>query len=305
MLLLRTSPPTLAGSALALTLLAGCSGPQPTSNAAGGEVPRPFADALGFDAGTLDRRWRTGDRALYAARFQDGAHDRRWSIRFSVADEERDNGPTTTLAFTTDEDTFTDTSPLHPVHAAVHEDGEDASTVSSAQAPRLFLERGFTGYCEAIFAWRAAEDAGKTVTDEERAEAMRVVAATFGTLSSLLQLIQSVESLQAVLWQVMEKPSLLSLAVNLGVDLTIELGGDVEALGADALPPELRGRPVYRLPLTIHLNGEPALECTLTVTTPAPPLELVAGVVRIDGWRSTDPSRRIVLELLGARLAEE
>jgi hypothetical protein len=288
---------------LGLTALAGCRATPPDARVAPGDAPRPFADAVGFDAGPPGRRWRPGDRALYAVRLHEGERSAAWSIRFSVVDEERDIGPTTTLRYSTEHEEFTETSPLQTVLASVHADGTDAPTVSAAQAPRLFLERGFTEYCEAIFDWRAKEAAGHTFTDEERQEGLRVMCATLGALSSLLQLIQSVESIEDVLWRVIEKPSVLSVALHFGVKLSLELGGEVEVLGADALPPALNGRPVYRLPLTIELNGEPALECHLTVTTPAPPLELVAGVVRIDGWRTSDPSRRVVLELLGARLA--
>jgi hypothetical protein len=289
---------------VALAILA-CRAPSDERPPEPGE-PGAFAGAAGFDVPASGGPWRPGDRALYAVHLHDDDGSASWQLLFRVSDEEHEIEPTTSMQMTLGELQITETSPLQPVLASVRAEGAVSDNTSTALAPRLFLQRGFIGLCRGLPEWQALEDSGREVTADERAAALREFGRAYGALSSLLRLVESVDCLRDLLWRVMEKPSALSLVRSLGrVELTLQLAdGVVEELGPDALPPALRGRPVFRLPLVIELNGKPALECHLTVTTPDPPLELVAGVVRIDAWRPSEPNRRMVLELEGARLAQ-
>lgn len=294
---------------LVLLVLLGCTSVAPREPAGPGHgelvIPRELQDSIGFDAGAPDHAWKPGDRALYAVRLRKGELLREWIVGFRVSGEPPPDGASFEIAFTSEGVRTVEGSRLHPVQATVAEGAEGRTSSSGAQAPASFLERGFTDYCRAILEWRERGAHGPALTDEERKAATRLVCTTAGSLSALLKIMQSVDCLEDILWSVMEKPSLLSMVANLGVKLDVVLGSDVVELETDTLPAALRGRPVYRLPITIQLNERPALDCFLTVTTPGPPLELVAGVVRVEGWRTTDPSRRVELELLGARLADD
>jgi hypothetical protein len=62
-------------------------------------------------------------------------------------------------------------------------------------------------------------------------------------------------------------------------------------------------RRAYLLPLIIDIKGEPAIQGLLSVTNPAPPYHLCAGVVGADGVQVRNPSRKFAMRLLAARRA--
>ncbi|MCR9248739.1 MAG: hypothetical protein NXI31_27230 [bacterium] len=57
----------------------------------------------------------------------------------------------------------------------------------------------------------------------------------------------------------------------------------------------------FRFPLTILINGDPALDCSVIVTEPLSPLNVGAGIVSIVGIRPGEREPTVTLRLLAAR----
>ena len=57
----------------------------------------------------------------------------------------------------------------------------------------------------------------------------------------------------------------------------------------------------YRFPLTILVNGDPALDCSVVATEPRSPLNVGAGVLSIVGVRPGERKPTVTLRLLAAR----
>ncbi len=106
-------------------------------------------------------------------------------------------------------------------------------------------------------------------------------------LVSMLALAQDDDLLSDLLWDVVDKPSALSIIRSLGVDLSLSpLYHEASLELADLPGIELPG-PLRSLPLTITLNGEAALFMDLLVVEPAPPWTMTSGIVAFHGQHPT------------------
>jgi hypothetical protein len=73
------------------------------------------------------------------------------------------------------------------------------------------------------------------------------------------------------------------------------------ANGADwSLPP---AQPVYHLPMVLELNNQPALNITLVVTAPQPPLLTCGGIIGMLAERPGDKENYLTLRIISARRA--
>ncbi len=113
------------------------------------------------------------------------------------------------------------------------------------------------------------------------------------------------KSMGGLLWQLIERPSLISIALSGGVSLGLsldpkraELVGDEERLAGAG--PGLTG-PVYRVPLHVEVNGSKALECEVLLARAVPPLGPGNGLLAIDAVNPRDAHKRITVRLLAAR----
>ena len=119
---------------------------------------------------------------------------------------------------------------------------------------------------------RLAAEVG--ITPEEE----RFVAGSMPALNGFLHLAAKTPGSEDIMLQILKVPSLWSI-VRQGLDFRIKLqSGSLSLIEAKRwnLP-----TPVYRMPLTLRINGEDALDCTLAVTEPRPPLRTCAGILGI------------------------
>ena len=121
----------------------------------------------------------------------------------------------------------------------------------------------------------AAARIGFTADDESAFYGMELA------LESFVRIVESSPAAETILRGVVEQPSLWSRLTHLGVD------GNVTTSPRDIRPidPNPWGLPAaaYRLPFGLSLNGQPALDGTLAVTEPRPPLLASAGILGLGG----------------------
>lgn len=99
--------------------------------------------------------------------------------------------------------------------------------------------------------------------------------------------------------QVVGRPSLLSLLRGIRVSVSV----DVEEARAVDVPATAPGgvASIYRVPLQLAVNDEPALDLELDVAAADPPLRLAGGILALRGVSCRGPERRVTFELLAAR----
>lgn len=109
-------------------------------------------------------------------------------------------------------------------------------------------------------------------------------------LSAMLDLSQEDDLLASLLWDVVEKPSLVSFVTHGGLVLLLTADYSGSSPVSPPVPGALVPGPYDDLPVTISFNGTPALYLDLLVTTPSPPLGLSSGIIAFHGQH---PSRDI------------
>ncbi|HTV39345.1 MAG TPA: hypothetical protein VMF08_02110 [Candidatus Sulfotelmatobacter sp.] len=136
------------------------------------------------------------------------------------------------------------------------------------------------------------------LTPEER----RAVAAGGPALTSYFQAVGETPDLEGMMWKVISFPSIWSIVKHRGI--TASLDFDVDDIHPVPLPPgwDLPGPgPVYSLPLSLTLNGKPALDVTLIVTSPSPALVACGGIVGFVAQNPDDDENYLVLRVVSAR----
>jgi|GEM_PF-2997413 len=127
-------------------------------------------------------------------------------------------------------------------------------------------------------------------SDEELDRMLESAQIASSSLFSMMTIAQGDEILADLLWDVIEKPSLFSLAMRWGVDLHLtpkyeesapwtDPRGELDSLG-----------PLRRFPLEIDLNDEAALLLDVVVVPPRAPWTLTSGIVALEGRH---PSRDV------------
>jgi hypothetical protein len=120
------------------------------------------------------------------------------------------------------------------------------------------------------------------------------------TAVALLRVVQDDDVLAALLWQVIEKPSVWSVVASLGVSVTLQpqffVAEHVEQPACGGVKP-------WRLPMSVVVNDQPALQTELFVAPAVRPFALCGGILGITAWHPRDPSRQASLLLLAARTA--
>lgn len=281
-----------------------------------------------------------GDQVVYLLELQQPDGQRQWLVRLTAG---RDD-PKTSIHSIPADTIYTSTGlELRYTHTPAALDvefigpfatdtGAGASVairrgraIVSAESLRLGLER----YCESapIIAGRQkaaglensgyyAVFGGSRRPKAEAIESGRKAAAAFGltpeeerltfsvyfALRSFYQAASEIPACRDVLEQVLQKPSLWSIAGHLGLNATFKYGWQgVRILPTGRFPVST---PVYVLPVSLALNGQPALEAQLAVTSTRPPLRNCAGIVALVAGHPTDASKLVFMRLLSARTAK-
>jgi hypothetical protein len=296
----RLSPSWL----LALPLVSACQAPPAPELRVDANEPAAFPAPpyllAGFDVGDHDGEWRPGDSVLYGLRLNRNGDVRHWLLRLELCEPEaRDD----------------DGAELAPIEWSIRINGElqqfasrqcrMVATVMDEHGavlgrtepalPRDFLERGLADACRLV---QSRSMRGRRHGRLAHVDVRPLAEATVSAVA-LLQIVQHDDVLAPLLWEVIERPSLWSVVSHLGA--RVVLRPRFHALTDMLSPvPELCV-PAWRLPLTLDVNDDPALQVELFVADPTPPFALCGGVLGATARHPSQPGLEFSLLLLSGQ----
>lgn len=276
----------------------------------------PGADRLlhGFGAATRSTAWQCGDEVLFGLRLCTGTSSQRWLLHVvveePVAMRHADAGaatdeplPPVEWPIKVNGTTEPFRSPLCRVHVTVA-DGEGTLLGSTHPVvPRSFLQRGFAPVCRhvqrVLDRWPGI---GQSKRFYELVEPKDLAEAVVSSIA-LLQVVQGDPVLSPLLWQIVQKPSVLSVLKNLGADVVIQpmfhatqQTGSLREFGYEGA--------VWTVPMRLLVNDELALLTDLVVGAADAPLHTCGGIVGVHARHPRDATREFSMLLLAARSGE-
>ena len=144
---------------------------------------------------------------------------------------------------------------------------------------------------------RKFEKQFQITTNEERA-----LAGWYPAMYSYFNSVGQTPNLDTILLKVIHLPSLWSIVKHTGIQADFQIG--VDDIAPISLPAgwDLPGHaPVYELPLYLTLNGEPAINATLFVTDPHPPLLTCGGIIGFLAENPLDKENYMTLRIISAQ----
>ena len=134
--------------------------------------------------------------------------------------------------------------------------------------------------------------------DDEREQLM-----PYHSLNSFFDAAMENDTFRGILKEVVEWPSLWSIARNMGVSVSLYYPWNkVPTENPIAYPASTA---IYHMQVEASLNRQLALRATLAVAAPQPPLQVSAGIVGICAEHPKDKSRRLFIQLIGSERAAE
>jgi hypothetical protein len=256
------------------------------------DFPGAAALLTGMAAPDDDRALRIGDAALFAIEMRRGDEIRRELLLLEVAGlgaDEASSGPRVRTAEITH--TPDDGEPerrrirLHEVEMSLRRFDARAHPLGDSQVV-LFEEALRAG-------WWPDADPKASRRDQDHAFAMTM---------SLQSVADSDPTLQDLLFVVVDKPSLFSIATHRGVKVHIRTTTDPNR---PRLPPPFAGLPkgntVAVTDKDLTINGSRALWADLIVTRPVGALGACGGLLGAVARNAADPGRTAVVRLLATR----
>jgi hypothetical protein len=264
---------------------------------------------------------RMGDSFTAVVTLREGKSSKQWLTQFRIVErtaDERAKVITETIAMTVNAREFVFTATrdmaIEIKTAGPFTEGKKASGKEKGARALIsptFLRLGFDKVSRTFAAATANPPASDGVAPgaeqksaELSEEQLRAFAGLFPTLTAFYGSIENTPGLREILWDILDKPSVWSLAKNRGVkpgfNLNGAMGTPVDITGWD-LAPET---PLYELGFQLNLNDQPALICTLFVTSPRPPLLASAGVVGILA-ESPNRTKRLDIRVVAAHRGPE
>jgi hypothetical protein len=253
--------------------------------------------------------WLPGDAVLFGVAVDAGAERREWYVRarvigkimsefegspFAMGDSVRVRRAGVGDWVRIDYDV---------VRVAIELFDGDGHLLSSSEAlmPELCLQYGLYEYIELSQQGRDPFAAG-ALSYGEHGELMadddvRRAVSGWIAMMKLPEFLQRDSGMEQLLWKLIERPSLLSIVANRGVQMEVGLNGK----DARPVPSGSVYGPAYRVPVLLTLNNRPAVRCEIVVARGAPPLGPCNGLLAIDATHPSDPSRRIAVRLLAAQ----
>ena len=149
-----------------------------------------------------------------------------------------------------------------------------------------------------VRAGRKLADTLKLTDDEQRA-----LAGLGPALMSYFSIVQQTSGLEEILFKILDLPSLWSVLRHGGVKTFFRVDSKNVMLGDAAGWGLSTNAPLYHLPLILELNDQPALNITLAVTLPQPPLLACAGVVGMIAAKPGDKERHLAVRIVSASCA--
>ncbi len=279
----------------------------------------------GIDVPEPSATGRVGDSITALVVFREGSRSKQWLIQFRIATptvkEVSDNPPTwVTMTATTSgrKYQFGSGAVLALDIRTVGPFIEGQNAPANEKQSRAFigpdlLGMGLDGSCRAMLKLNAAVALAKTATPASAGSPAPIILSEedereylgcFPALLAFFQSVQATPGLREILWEITDKPSVWSIIKHGGkINATLNGGGDVTVAGPEGWT--VAGSALYRFPLLIELNETPALQCTLLVTSPQPPLLTCAGIVGIAAEPPGNKDKRLDVRIIAAHRAAQ
>ena len=274
----------------------------------------PVAD---FEVAPEDGPGRERDLLTTLVTLRDGKSSRQWLIRFQISpltEKEQATTVKTTVTMNLNQ------GRLHRFEAGaslaldIHTIGPFVAEQKSAPkemrarariSPDLLtigLDRSSRAMLANLAAIQDRKKSGAAVVVLSEADE-RANVAFFPALMAFMNGVQETPGLRDILWAMIEKPSAWSIIKQGGkIVLSLSLGGDDSVAALDRYPGwSAPGWPLYRMSPVLTLNGQPALFCSLFVTTPRPPLLITAGIIGIVAETPGHADRHLDIRILASR----
>ena len=142
----------------------------------------------------------------------------------------------------------------------------------------------------------------------QRAVALKLTSADLrslcGSLPALLQflaIVQQTPDLQSILFQVLDKPSIIDVfrsGAQRNIGFNFQNGGPSE--GQELFWPDAMHENFGFLTFNLNVFGKPVLYVVLYVTTPQPPLLASAGIVGLVACSPSKPDKVVLVRVLSA-----
>jgi hypothetical protein len=130
----------------------------------------------------------------------------------------------------------------------------------------------------------------------------RALAGWYPAINSYFDSVGQTPNLDTIMLKVIRLPSVWSIVKHAGIEPDFKIGFDDIAPVAMPAGWDLPGHaPVYKLPLSLTLNGEPAINATLFVTDPHPPLLTCGGIIGFLAEDPVDKENYITLRIISAQ----
>lgn len=209
---------------------------------------------------------------------------KRWTFQASIALKGQRQEAST--AYTIDSDSIA-------VRLGLYDEAGRKLESHYALLPEKHLRQGLAQYAE----WAAGLDPAPPVvpTPEQLAWFFKSQAALF----SFGAVINASPVALPLIKHILPRSTLLGIWLFGKPKIDFDLGRPT--LETRKLPALAGDRKGWQLPLTISMNGEPTLQCRMTVTTPDSPFDLCAGIVAFEGVLIENPERRFQMHLIAAR----
>ena len=286
-------------------LVAGCTAPQSLAGwfedaAVWHETSLEFSAAAaileGFDEPRSSQELERGDRALYGVRLAGEEFLVLLEVEGKVAEPFRSVLQSIELEAPSSGDQPTGGSQVYSSQVYIDEPRNCALVVKLFDGDGALLGRdrmvvASTLFCTGLVAGCASErDYAEEIHRKRLGKAARRVLMTLAACSEFLNVVRNSDSLRPLLEQAVAV-SLWSVLRRFSVKVSAWCRIREAVPCGDG----------YRLPLTILVNDDPALDCSIFVTDPRSPLNVGAGVVSIVGTRPGEREPTVTLRLLAAR----
>jgi hypothetical protein len=129
----------------------------------------------------------------------------------------------------------------------------------------------------------------------------RALAGWYPALESYFDAVGETPNLETIMWKVVSLPSMWSIVRHAGV--TAWIGVNPDAIGPISLPRHWdlpTPAPVYTLPIAVTLNQHDALNATLLITDPHPPLLACGGIIGFLAENPDDKEDYMTLRVISA-----
>lgn len=231
--------------------------------------------------------WRPGTELLYGLRTVIDDKTERWLLRFVEKTAPGPRQPINTPGFK-----FTRNGrplALEARSADVEMTmSAPSGTTKTKTVHRVFCEPFQLGLYASVARWDQPSE-----TDQQ------MFAESFIGFFWLFMTISNEKTLREILFSVADRPSFLSVLLEMGISMSFDLKTDEAAETSVTLSGhEL---PACRLPASVLVNGRPVLHCTFTIAAPRAPLQLGGGIISIEAYRPSNPEVHLVLSLLAGK----